>query len=68
MTTPKRTYESQAARDAAASGYGGESYWLYLDQAAEASRNYYLRHGDEAMAERVMARSLSEALHGNEGD
>lgn len=65
MTT--RTYQSQAARDAQATGYGGESYWDYLDEHAARTADYFTRHGDEAKAA-VWTQSLSESLMGNDGD
>lgn len=61
-------YKSQAARDAQAMGYGGESYWAYLDRAASESCDYYLRHDDPVMAAAMLTRTLSEALRGNDGD
>lgn len=64
MTTK---YESQAARDAQAMGYGDESYWDYLDQHAKELRDKFLAKGDEATAQRMMTESLSEALMGNDG-
>jgi len=61
-------FTSQAARDAAAMGYGGESYWNYLDGAAQESHDLYMARGDEAKAELMLTRSLGEALAGNDGD
>jgi hypothetical protein len=56
------TYESQAARDAAATGYGSVTYPAYLDrQAREMAQRFPER------AEHFMTRSLSEALAGNDG-
>ena len=60
-------YQSQSARDAQASGYGGESYWAYLDDAALRTRDYYLRHDDPEMAAKMLTQSLGEALQGNDG-
>ena len=61
-------YVSQAARDAEAAGYGNESYWAYLDDAALRGRDYFLRHPELGVnPETMMTRSLSEALMGNEG-
>lgn len=60
-------YQSQAARDAQASGYGGEQYWTYLDEVALRTRDYYLRHGDTKTAAEMLTRSLSESLMGNDG-
>lgn len=59
---------SQSARDAKASGYGGERYWRYLDSHAQETHDYYLRRGEPEMAERMLTRSLSESLMGNDGD
>lgn len=61
-------YKSQSARDAQATGYGDESYWRYLDQSAREKYEYYMRHGDPATAERMLTRTLSESLMGNDGD
>lgn len=61
------TYKAQSARDAQNMGYGGESYWEYLDRAAAEASDYWRRHGDEDKAAQMMTRSLSEALRGNEG-
>jgi hypothetical protein len=63
-----REYQSQAARDAQARGYGGESYWAYLDEAAARKRDYYLRCGDKELADAVFTRTLAEALRGNDGE
>ena len=60
-------YKSQAARDAQAMNYGGERYWRYLDEAAQSSHDYYMRHGDPVTAAEMFTRSLSEALRGNDG-
>lgn len=59
---------SQAAREAASSGYGDTSYWAYLDDAALRTRDYFTRHGDPVKAAEMMARGLGEALMGNDGD
>ncbi len=67
MTAEHEPYESQSARDAQASGYGGPSYWDYLDQAAAEHADYFRRHGDEGRAAEMMTQSLGEALRGNEG-
>lgn len=61
-------YVSQAARDAQASNYGGPSYWAYLDATALRMREHYLSRGDTASANRMLTRTLSEALVGNDGD
>ena len=55
-------YQSQAARDAAESGYGDARYWDYLDQhAVELAEKFPER------AEYFMTQSLGEALAGNDG-
>lgn len=61
------TYESQSARDAQAGGYGGESYWRYLDQAAREHRDYFAARGDAERADEMMTQSLGVALSGNDG-
>lgn len=66
MITQKQ-YQSQAARDAQASGYGDSSYWDYLEQSRINARDYYLRHGQPEVAAKCMTEDLSEALRGNEG-
>lgn len=63
-----KDYKSQAAREAQALGYGGESYWDYLERAAFETMDYYLRHGDPETAASILTRSLTEALRGNDGD
>lgn len=67
MNATTHTYRSQAARDAAASGYGGESYPAYLDDHAQRTHDYFIRHGDPEQAARMFTQTLSEALMGNEG-
>lgn len=57
-----KTYEAQSARDAQRTGYGGESYWGYLDRAAKESRDHWLSKGDAERANHMMTRTLSEAL------
>lgn len=61
------TYSSQAARDAQAGNYGGESYWRYLDRACQESYEHWMRKGDPEQANHMLTRSLSEALRGNDG-
>lgn len=60
--------KSQSAREALASGFGGIGYATYLDESAERMRDYFLTRGDAVSAERMMTRSLGEALAGNDGD
>lgn len=62
------TYRSQAARDAQARGYGGESYWAYLDRTCQESHDHWIRRGDPERASHMLTRSLGEALQGNDGD
>ncbi len=64
----KNTYRSAAAQEAQEHNYGGESYWAYLDEAAQRSHDYYMRHGNPERAEIMLTRSLGEALQGNDGD
>lgn len=60
-------YAAQAARDAAAAGC--EPFYVeYLEQHARKLRDWYLRQGDPVSAERMMTRTLSESLAGNDGD
>jgi hypothetical protein len=61
------TYQAQSARDAQATGYGGESYWSYLEEAALRMHRYFLGRGETEQAELMLTRSLSEALAGNDG-
>jgi hypothetical protein len=61
-------YESRAAADAQRAGYGGRSYWDYLEAHAKELRDKFLARGDRASAERMMSRTLSESLAGNNGD
>jgi hypothetical protein len=61
-------YKSQAARDAARTGYGDESYWRYLDQSAQEHYDYFMARGDRERAARMLTESLSQALMGNDGD
>lgn len=61
-------YRSQAARDAQAANYGAESYWRYLDEAAEETAVYFADRGDFEAAAEQFTRSLSEALRGNDGE
>jgi|CXWL01.1.fsa_nt_gi hypothetical protein len=69
-------YKAQSARDAQESGYGvvsgpvavgGEHYWDYLEQHAQELHAYYLAKGDTVTAEKMLTRSLSDALRGNDG-
>ena len=68
MRMTSNEYQSQAARDAQARGYGDQSYWQHLDQSAKEKYEYFMRHDDPVTAESMLTRSLSEALQGNEGD
>lgn len=62
------TYKSQAARDAQARNYGKESYWQYLDEAAQRAHDSYMRQGNPEKAAEMFTRSLSASLVGNDGD
>lgn len=61
-------YKSRSARDAAATGYGGKSYWDYLDEHAQELHDKFIADGDPVRAAKMMTRSLSESLMGNEGE
>jgi hypothetical protein len=61
-------FEAQCARDAEGSAYGSEGYAEYLEETCKRHRDYFLAKGDPEMAERMMTRTLSEALMGNDGD
>jgi len=60
-------YKSQAARDAEASGYGGPSYWEYLDRSAQEHYDYYISQGDSSQAQLMLTRTLGKSLQGNDG-
>lgn len=60
-------YKSQAARDCQKSGFGGKSYWDYLDQHAQEMSEQYIAKGDEQKAKDIMNRSICVALRGNDG-
>lgn len=60
-------YVSQAAGDAAASGYGGPRYADYLEETALRHRDWYAARGNALMAERMLTRDLGAALAGNDG-
>lgn len=70
VTDPAKLAEftSQAARDAAAMGYGGESYWAYLDRATQENHAMWLAKGDHDRAASMLTRSLGESLASNNGD
>lgn len=61
-------YKSRSAREARDSGYGDRSYWDYLEQSAHEHHDYYIRHGDQKLADEMFTQSLADALRGNEGD
>jgi hypothetical protein len=61
-------YQAQSARDARDRGYGGKSYWDYLEQSALERCARYLLRGDAEAAERMLTRTLGDALAGNNGD
>lgn len=62
-----REYVSQSARDAQPMGYGDASYWTYLDTHAQELAATFRARGNHAEAERMLSRSLSESLAGNDG-
>ncbi len=61
-------YKSVSAREAEAGEYGEKRYWDYLEQQAHELHSYYTKRGDHAEAAKMLTRSLSEALSGNEGN
>ena len=61
-------YLSRCANDAAEAGYGDESYWRRLDDAAIRHAAYYRDRGDEQTAALMLTQTLSEALAGNDGE
>lgn len=69
-----KVYMSQQAQDAQAGLVRSkgrtcdESYCDYLDESAQEKYDYYIARGDTERAESMLARSLSEALRGNDGD
>lgn len=64
----KKNYKSQTARDAEKIKYGNGSYWDYLEETAIQYREYYLSREMPDLAEKMMTRSLEEALQGNDGN
>jgi hypothetical protein len=60
------TYRSQSARDAV--GLYSASYCEYLDRHAVELAAYFTERGDTARAARMLTRSLSESLMGNDGE
>lgn len=71
MPIIKGTYQkfhTQAANDAQARGYGGETYPVYLERRSLETVAYYVRQGDLEAAQRILNRSLGDALAGNDGD
>lgn len=61
-------YKAQCARDAQAMGYGDKTYWNHLEKSAHNHYDYFAQRGDLITAQRMLSRTLSEALRGNEGD
>lgn len=64
---PLKKYESRCARDARKQKYGDESYWDMLEESALRHSKYYRDHGLNAMAKKMLTRTLGEALSGNDG-
>jgi len=65
----KKEYKSQAARDAKAMNYGDQSYWDVLEQHVFENADFIRRHGgSEDEAQKMITRTLGEALAGNDGD
>lgn len=60
-------FKSRAANDAAATNYGGLSYWEYLDETALRHEAYFRGKGDHEKADSMLTRTLSESLMGNDG-
>lgn len=60
-------YLSQAARDAQKAKFGNESYWRCLDEHAQELHAIFMKKGNKEEAEKMLTRSLSEALAGNNG-
>jgi len=63
-----KVYKSKSAQQAQASGYGKESYWDYLEEAAQNHHDYYTQRGMTDTAELMFTQSLGECLQGNDGD
>lgn len=61
-------YKAQCARDAQARGYGDQSYWDMLDKSSQEKYDYFAVRGDMEQAQKMLTRSLSESLMGNDGD
>lgn len=61
----KNQYRSQAARDAARYG---ERYARRIEQSALKRYEWYAGHGLQIAACRVLTKSLSEFLSGNDGE
>jgi len=59
-TTQTPRYRAQSAREAQEMGYGSETYWNYLEQAAQ---EHYVKGVKDAFTA-----SLSDVLRGNDGD
>lgn len=66
MTTT--TYQSRAAQEAEAMGYGDRGYWDYLERHAHEMHAHYAARGDAQAAASMLTRTLSEALAGNDGE
>lgn len=67
MADQASTYKSQSARDAERTGYGGKSYWDYLEQHAHELHDKFAAAGDHETAAKMLTRTLSESLAGNDG-
>lgn len=63
----KQSYKSQVAKDAQQANYGAKAYWDYLEENAHEKAKYYAELGMTEMAEKMLTRSLTEALQGNDG-
>lgn len=62
-----KQYKSASAREAQAIGYGTESYWDYLDEAAAEHYAYRSDVYPNGIEDAYTA-SLADVLRGNDGD
>lgn len=61
-------YTTRAAKDATASGYGGQGYADYIERHTLETAEYYRARGMHERADEILTRSLGAALIGNDGD
>ena len=62
------TYISKSANEAKEMNYGNEDYWDYLENHALELFEYFSKKGDQPNSKKMLERSLSEALAGNNGE